>query len=270
MEPKLELYVEELGKYLAAELHLLHDFCKTNLSGRAKTAIVVAASACSTGNAIFLLSKNPDYFYSETIMLARSFLEKISNYCYLQICSELEFESYLAYPFYRSYHNAERIKYAGNHKVSLKYMGQDSMLENPQIRDALSKFSSTNPRMKWSKLSLDEKIAKITEASKISPAIFLISSLATYSDASEALHGTLYGCALSTGVYIPGTDNSSPEKIKENTLKSTALLYIQMGTLIHKLLSMFSEMPEIKPLFAASKKNDGEALSIMKLIFNKK
>jgi hypothetical protein len=268
---ELELYVEELGKHLFAELSILNEFWKTNLTGRAKEVKVVIMSACSTGNAIHLLSKNPDIFYSETIMLARSFIEKVTNFCYLQICDDKELERFLLHPLYRAFHNGDRSKYAGKHTIGLKYSGKDEMKNIPQMQQALAIFSDTDPRMNWSKLNVDQKVSVIAENTKISPEFFLMNTLVIYSNASEALHGSLYGCALPTGAYIPGEDHKNSEKIKESLLKNTALLYVQMGSLIHETLKIFLDNDEIKSLFESSKKNHELATEIMKLIFvNKK
>lgn len=267
---ELELYVEELGKHLFSELSILNSFWKTNLSGRAKEVRVVIMSACSTGNAIHVLSKNPDLFYSETIMLARSFIEKVTNFCYLQVCDDEEFERFLLHPLYRAFHNSDRSKYAGKHTIGLMYSGKDEMINIPQMRKALSLFSDTDPKMNWSKLSVDQKVAVIAEKTKISSEFFLMNTLVIYSNASEALHGSLYGCALPTGAYIPGEDHKDPDRIKDSLLKKTALLYVQTGSLIHEVLKIFLDDDEVKTLFESSKKNHELAVAVMKLIFENK
>lgn len=267
---ELELYVTELGKHLLAELGILNGFWKVELTDRANEVKIVVMSACSTGNAIYLLSKSPEFFYSETIMLARSFIEKITNFCYLQVCDDKEFERFLLHPLYRAFHNSNRSKYVGKHIIGLKYSGKDRMKNGPKMKRALHIFSDVNPRMSWSKLNVDQKIAIIAEKAKVSPEFFLMNTLVVYSDASEALHGSLYGCALPTGAYTPGENHKDPERAKENLLKNTALLYVQMGSLIHELLKLFSDNDDIKPIIESSKKNHELAIAVMKLIFGNK
>lgn len=268
MENKdLNLLIAELGKHLLAELSILKGLCTLDLNERAQNTKIVIASACSTGTAIHELSRKPEYFYSETIMLSRSFVEKMTNFCYLQICDESEYERFLLHPLYRAFHNAERSKVAGAHSIGLNFSGRAEMSKDPNIQRALVTFSDSNSKLNWSNSGIDKKVALIAERSKLSVEFFLMNTLTLYSDASEALHGSLYGCALPTRAYIPGESHKDVSIVEKNLLKNIALLYVQMGSLIHETLRMFPDVEGVKELIDGSKKNHEYAIQVMKVIF---
>lgn len=266
----LELHVSQLGKLFLEELMLLRLYCKANLTGRAKEVRIVAASACSTGNAIHILSEKPEYFYAETVMLARSYVEKMVNFVYLHACDDDEYERFLLHPLYRAYHNADKSKFAGQQKIGITYSGREQMKLDSRMQQALSIFSETNSKLSWSKLGIDQKIAIIKDRSKVSTAFFLLNTLTIYSDASEALHGSLYGCALPTKAYIPGSNTSNTEVINKSLLQDIALMYVQMSSLIHELLKISTEVEGIQTLLEKSTEFQKEAVSTLKKMFPQK
>ena len=60
-------------------------------------------------------------------MLARSFIEKVVNFCYVLICDEDDYKHFLSYPYYRMFHNLDRQKTAGKHTIYLKFAGVDGL-----------------------------------------------------------------------------------------------------------------------------------------------
>jgi hypothetical protein len=263
----LKLLATELGKHFLAELSFLKGLCSLDLNERARNTKIVIASACSTGTAIHELSKKPEYFYSETIMLSRSFIEKMTNFCYLQVCDESEYERFLLHPLYRAFHNTDRKRAVGANSIGLNFSGRAEMGKDVNVQKALEAFSDSNPKLNWSNLGIDKKVALLAERSKISIEFFLMNTLTLYSDASEALHGSLYGCALPTRAYNPGENYRDVSTVEKNLLKNIALLYVQMGSLIHETLKMFSSTEDVKKLIQGSEKNHKYAIQVMKVIF---
>ncbi|MFA5643135.1 MAG: DUF5677 domain-containing protein [Candidatus Paceibacterota bacterium] len=266
---KLAPLVEDLRKYFFAELTLMKGACDSELSQRAKKVKIVIASACSTGTAIHILGEKPEYFYSEMMMLSRSFIEKLTNFCYLQVCDDFEYEKFLLHPLYRAFHNCDKFKYTPKGKIGIKFAGREEMKKDPQIAKALSLFSETNPRKDWSDLGIDQKVAFISQRSKIRTEFFLLNTLTIYSNASESLHGSLYGCALATGAYAPGANLKNHIKTEKNLLKNTALIYAQLGSIIDELIKLLAESNKIEDLKEASNKNQDISVIAMKLIFEK-
>ena len=252
-------------EYFNKQLFLLKKVNRKELSGKAFDTWILIASALSTGSATILLSKKHEYFFTETVMLSRSFLEKIINFCYLQVCSNNEFERFLLHPYYRQYHNLDRSKESHGIKVGLKFSEIKEFKKMPQVENALNKFSQFNPSKNWSKKTVDEKVSFIKNYSKLNIAYFLISTLTIYSDASESLHGSLYGCAYQTRVYEPSINHLDSNAVATNNLKSLILLYANMGILTHSVFQLLKHhKSNVDVLFNESKNNQNEILKILK------
>ena len=99
MDSKTLFGSKELSKrfrnFLIAQSSILKGVVNQKLDKRAAEVKIVLASACNTATAITELGKKEEYFYNETVMLARSFIEKIINFCYLMICDEEDFEKFI-------------------------------------------------------------------------------------------------------------------------------------------------------------------------------
>ncbi len=265
----LELLIEELRKYFLAQLTLLKGVCQSELQGKVFESKIVIASSCSTGTAIYKIGGSPEYFYSEMMMLARSFIEKLTNFCYLQVCGDEEYEKFFLHPYYKAFHNSDRSKFTESNSINLKYTGKEKLKENKKIKRALEVFSETDYTKNWSNLNIDKKVAFIAKNTKIKTEFFLLNTLSIYSNASEALHGSLYGCALATGAYTPGVDAKKKDEVEVNLQKNTALIYVQLGSIINEVLNLIS-LNGNKTFSEGSRKNQEVALSIMKVIFKSK
>lgn len=260
--------VQELSKGFFSQLTLLKGLASTELEQPAQDTKILLASMCTTGTALKELSDNPQYFFNEAVMLGRSFLEKGVNFCYLQVCDDEERKRFLLHPFYRMYHNADRSKYADELKLSLSFTGKDELKKIQRVQDALECFSETNHKKAWSERNLDEKIGFIAKNSKLEIGILLLNSISIYSHASEALHGSLYGCALATGAYFPDVDSSDQSEVMLRLFKETALLYVQLSSLIHEIFRLLSESnEEAAQLLGYSQKNQEVAVSLLKALF---
>lgn len=167
-----------------------------------KTKILLA-SACSTSYAIHTISKDYSRLYLEQTMLGRSLLEKLVNFLYLQFSSDTELERFLLHPFYKTYHSMQKTKYTTNTKLSVIFKGQKEYKKLERVKRALEIFSATNPRMGWSKKSLHQKISYIENNSTMHVEALLLANLSIYANASESLHGSLYGCSYHTNAYLP-------------------------------------------------------------------
>ncbi|MBU1046895.1 hypothetical protein KKH36_03925 [Patescibacteria group bacterium] len=259
--------IEKLRNSLQSQLGILKSLNEEGLEGRLKEVYIVAASLCSTGSAICELGKNPNYFFAEMIMLGRSFIEKTTNFCYLLVCDKEEYKNFLLHPYYRMYHNFERQKNAGEVTIGLKYTGKNEFRGDPKITEALSQFSENNPRKNWSKKNIDEKVALIQEKSEIRVEFFLLNTLSIYSNASEALHGSLYGCTFHIGVFEPGTNHKDLKSVEEKVLKETALLFAQLSSMVAETLKLVSTLHEMNEKLKKSKEYENKTLEEMKKLF---
>jgi hypothetical protein len=252
----LEKISENFSEVFNNELFLLKKYVASELDGRRHEARILPATACSTGLALCELSKKPDYFYSEIVMLSRSYIEKIVNYCYVQVCNDEEYEKFLYHPYYRLYHNSNKEKFDSKGTIKLKYSNHDDLKSNPKIAKALDLFSEEKSNLNWSDLNIDKKIDVLSKVTDIDTRFFLINTHTIYSDASEALHGSLFGCALSTNAFR--LDDIDP---KVTNLKSLCLIFALLSSVTHELLKQnYNE----KDLLLASKENQEKDVSLMK------
>src|SRR5437879_2913185 len=101
----LKRYHNEATQFFGAELMLLKEtISKINDDRQAKAATLLI-SCGQTGAALLMLANQTDTFTTESVMLARAFMEKITNFCYASICDEDEYRRFILHPIYKHYHN---------------------------------------------------------------------------------------------------------------------------------------------------------------------
>lgn len=261
------LLIGQFSKYFVCEITLLKKIIDMGLlKDRAAEGCILLASSCTTGSAIINLGALPQYFYPEMMMLARSFIEKIVNYCYFLICSKEEHAKFLLHPWYKTYHSFDRSKKAGGKTVRILFSGKEELGKTKIINDALNCFSADNAKMNWSKKNIDEKIEQIAQKTKIVIEHFLLNTISIYSIASEALHGSLYGCSFHTGIYDLSI-NKSKEEVSTNLIENLALLYVQLGSMIHEVIKYLSLTHDLFLHLDDSEKNQKSALKLLKTLF---
>lgn len=244
----------------AVHISLLYNLREYELLWKANTVRVLLSSMCSTGSAILELSDKPEYFYCEMIMLARSFIEKGINFCYLNICNEEELEKFLLHPLYKSYSRLKQEKSAWNHRIKINYEWKVN-LENQSLQRALILFPKEN--LNWSKKNIHEKLNEVADNTSINIPVFLMNTLMIYSNASEALHGSLYWCSFHTYAYDPWIDHTNPKKVEENSYKNLTLLLAQLGSMIHEIIKYLWGSNEIWTLVNNSEVTEKVAVKLM-------
>ncbi len=257
---------KELSKYfngfLLAQCSLMYGLFKKKLRGRAEEIKIILGSACSTTTAITKLGEEPEYFYAETVMLARSFIEKIVNFCYLLVCEDKDFKKFLLHPLYKAYKNLSRSRKTEKEEMRIKFSGKIDLEKNPSLKRALTLFPKD--RMSWTDLSIDKRVNYISKKTDINIGMFLLNTLSIYSDASEALHGSLYGCSFHTFAYDPTINHKNKEEVDVNLQKNLTLLYLQLGSMIHEVVKFLSKENNISDILNGSTKNDKNTVEIMK------
>jgi len=129
---------------------------------------------------------------NECTMLARAFIERAINYCYLIICDETEFEKFRQYNLQKSFRQSNRKFAAGDFAIEVKLQGVQTDDLPPDVKQALDEFTSENGREKtrWTKKSIADRLTAIAASNKVKIAPFVFTVFNVYEDASEALHGT--------------------------------------------------------------------------------
>jgi hypothetical protein len=272
----LKHYHQEASKLFAAELIILKEVIPKITEDRLAKTATLLISCGQTGAALLQLANQIDNFSSESVMLGRAFIEKITNFCYANICDEKEYRKFLLHPVYKHYHNVGFPKMEDN----LAYMPDniEAVKENiaalkekqeklkiiPIVQEALTLFSEEKANLNWTKKSLNERIEAIEKWGKLLDVFFTLNKLRYYSDASETLHGSLYGCTYGLGIFEPGFFNQfNEEELQKRSYKDSSAMLLHLGTLIHESLTLISYQCDIKKIWEASYQNRNHALSLL-------
>ncbi|MBM3493420.1 MAG: hypothetical protein FJX72_03715 [Armatimonadetes bacterium] len=140
-------------------------------------------------------------YLTEAVMLARALIERAVTFAYLSVCPEDEWKRYIMYPRQKAYRKLDQ-QSRGAHPLTIRAGLADiaavELDSLPEIREALTAFTGRAGKAKtrWTELGVEQMIGAIAEHTQSSGETMLLAYLTIYDDASEALHGTWYGCLL--------------------------------------------------------------------------
>ncbi len=265
----LKNYHGEAIKFFGSELMLLKDVIPLVNGDRMKESATLLISCGQTGAALFQLATQVDTFIAPATMLARSFLETIVNFCYANVCDDTEYRRFLLHPIYKLYFTTDRPQ-LGNSVETLEknaaviYEKRAKLKTNTVVQEALSLFSESKPNLKWTNKSLDDRIEAIKQYADCYIDIFLtLSKFQYYSDASEILHGSLYGSTYHVGAFDPYFERDNMEELDKKLYADCTLMLLHLGMLIHGTLTFISKRCDIEGLYRYSYDNWKLALSLM-------
>jgi hypothetical protein len=220
-----------------------------------------------TGISISLLSSH--LHTNECYILARSFLERLIIYIFLLSCDESEYSRYLAYTKQKGYRVLNRSFVVGDSEVRLKWSGIIDLEKEPDLKQAVDTFTSETgkPKTKWTSKRLSEMVQSIASRGKLEIGYLMFAKLWIYEDASEALHGTLYGSTFHVGTSI-GKIPSSKEELKKTWNEQFSALFLTLGTCMHTLMQAFHKVANVDDIISNSKNNLTTIRSAMKEMWN--
>jgi hypothetical protein len=273
----LKQFHAEATKFFASQLMLLKEAVPKIVDDRLSKAAMLLMSCGQTGAALLQLASQTDTHTSESVMLARAFMEKITNFCYVGICDEKEYRAFLLHPVYKHYHNLlfPRIEDSINStsldeytelvtkKLAAQKEKQEALKRNPLVMEALSIFSDTKATLNWTRKTMSQRIDVIAKSGKLMDVFFTLNKIQYYSDASETLHGSLYGCTYSIGVFDPELDHANEEELNKKLYKDSTCMLLHLGTLIHESLTLISYTNNIKDVWHPSYNNRRVALNLL-------
>ena len=265
----LKNYHHEAIQFFGAELMLLKEVVPKIKDERLAQAATLLLSSGQTGAALLQLAWQTDTFTTQVSMLARAFMETVTNFCYASICDEKEFRAFILHPIYKQYHNLalHRLEDSFEKKAENKAereKKQADFKKNPLVQEALTIFSETKPNLNWTRKKLHERIAAIQQWGKLLDAFFTISKIQYYSDASEALHGSLYGCTYDVlGTFDKDSGRLDEEELNKKLYKSNACILLHLGMLIHESFTLISYTNNIVEIWNHSYKNRARALNLL-------
>lgn len=223
--------------------HLIENVSAINHSNKPRVARLYAIYSAIIEDAISIRLLCENARTNQAYIVSRALLERLTNFCFLQLCTDAEFSDYVDYSLNKAGRSLNRsIEAGGQVKARIALNGGEFELP-PEISAAIAKFTSERGREKtrWTNVSLPDRAAVI-EAKLGNTGLFM-SLLTIYADASEALHGTLYGAVFHLGAYetSPPHDQASLDQHGYRTLSA---LYLMAGGSIDTLFSLLASLGE--------------------------
>lgn len=199
----------------------------------------------------------------EVYIISRALIENLITYYYIS-CSDKEivenyFDLYLKQKQYRKLNTTILDK--RDKKVIVKASHIPEIEDDPELKKAIGKYTSAKgkPKTRWTSDNIEKMLDKIEEDPDVNTNMLRVGVNIIYSDASEALHGTSYGCVFPFGLATLGS-SFNPITIKKDFHGSMyiPLFYIPLLILWHaknvaKSISEFDEDEYPKELFTNAK-----------------
>jgi len=117
--------------------------------------------------------------------------------------------------------------------------------------------------LNWTKKSLNQRIEAIEKWGKMFDVFFTLNKLQYYSDASEALHGSLYGCTYELGVLEHDFDYTKENELNKKLYKDSTCVLLHLGMLTHESFTLISYTSDIKTIWNYSYNNRKNALNLL-------
>ncbi|KGK12914.1 DUF5677 domain-containing protein [Vibrio navarrensis] len=177
---------------------------------------------------------------NQCYVISRALLERVINFSYLLYAPEQEYSSFVEYTKNKAARSLSRkIEIDGVEKVSLNFASNDYQLSEDYVR-AVERFTSANGREipRWTKLNIDKRADFLDQKSGKN---LLLHVLAIYADASEALHGTLYGALFHLGVFNPRSDIRDQDSVDRQRYTNLSFLYFMASAALSTLLFCIKE-----------------------------
>ncbi len=247
-EPDYDKIYESVHEFYIRQTLLIKDFYEYQFDNfenidneRINSLYHLLLSIYLTGNAINLLCLNN--LLGEAYILSRSMLEKIINYLFILCCNESEYSRYLNYTKQKGYRILNRSFKAGTRKVELNWSSFFKLDSDPELKEAVDQFTSKKGKTitRWTSLSIADRLALIEEKGLIKVDALVISTLGIYDDASEALHGTLYGSTFHYG-FFEGNIPSDVREFSRIYRNRMLFLFYSLAVNIHSVFSLVSNL----------------------------
>jgi len=269
-------FTSRLFKYYMRQCNLIEELYQfqfnlqeKNKNQRVESLYLLLYSMHDTASSVGMLSVNQKI--NESYMLARALIEKIINYIYLLFCDEEDHKRYLSYTKQKGYRNLKKDIKVGELIVELKWSGDFNLNNDTELKRAVELFTSEKKRKpitRWRNLKIDEMLDSIAKRSGLNIKILMLAMLAIYDDASEALHGTLYGTIFYIGLFS-GASLKTKSDIISSVHGQLSLLYLALGGCIDLLLGAVNKLSPIETIIKKSQDNYDE-LSILDDEFKEK
>ena len=242
-------------EYFQKQLTLIEQLSKLAVGSKSskdvKSVYPLFGSLVSAAHSIIFMTRSG--LMTESYIIARTYLERMVNTCYLIVSDNKEREDYLNFSIQKIQDSLTSRK-----KVyeSMGNVADIPMLSNvPKPDKAAIKYTKTrsNEICRWAKLPVEKRIGFIkSRCPEFNDTLFLEAAGYITGDASEAAQGSMYGALFHTGMFF-GTQNPV---IGENYLNGLRqLMYLLLGGMVEGLLSAAAKELDVAALLAESGRN---------------
>jgi len=251
----MDRFVDEQSHLLRETADLIHELHDS--------VFWLSLAICGSCEAIRILARGA--LFNDAVMLFRALVERTINACYLLVCDEEEVRRFETYTRQKAYRRLDRECDTGREAIRVRYGGLVEPSAIPGLQEALGEFTSQRGREinRWSKTDLIDRVAIISERSKVKTVLLLICLVMYYEDASEALHGTKYGCTFHLGVWEPGTVVTSYEDLFDHFRAGSAVMLFLAGAAVHELIRLASTLVEMQHVLDRSTSSADAATHVL-------
>lgn len=232
--------LEEMEKFFLEETTLLSSL-RDIPQLRVSQMYPLFHSLMDTAKSMAVLARHN--FINEMYMVSRSYIERLINFLYLQVCDEEEYRKFTLHATQKAYRRLSRSIDISTGSVGLTFQGMDSVVL-PELEEALNAFTSKSGKeiTHWTPVSLDRRIDLISQRTSRKPHIMLLCKLNIYEDASEALHGTLYGSVFHLGVFTPNTLLNTPDDLERHFVSLKTTIFWTCGLLTYEFFEILQTL----------------------------
>jgi hypothetical protein len=153
-----------------------------------------------SGSSMLRLTEPIDDHVRDCFPIARSIIEIGVNLAYIAAMGEETAEQARRHSLWRSVTDLERRREFGTLKLHHRARSLDELDNIPGMRDAVDWIARQGPdvprRLEWTALSVPQRIAVVLEKLGVGT-VLAHAYFHHYGDASEVVHGSVYGCFLS-------------------------------------------------------------------------
>lgn len=250
--------------YFQKQLNLIDQLSKLILSSKdgkhLKSSVYpMFNSLFSAGHAIIFLTRSG--LMTESYIIARTFLERTVNICYLIASDHEELNDYIEYSLQLVQESLNTRKKM--YEIFADVVDIPTLSNVPPVARGKNKYTKVRGKeiTGWTTLPLEKRIAFIkSRNAEFNDAGF--SAVAGYisEDASEASRGTMYGALFHTGMFH-GAQN--PEAGENYLIGLRQVMYLLLGGVIEGLLTVASKELQAGNLLSESTTNYHELLQLV-------
>jgi len=193
---------------------------------------------------------------TEAYIMARTFLERITNLSYLLICQEDIFKTFKNHSYQKIYRSIVT-KWESFNLMDYELQKPKPSNFPPDMQEAIDEFTSRRGKeiTRWTNEPLAKRFDAIhSKCPKFFKDKYILLTQFIYEDASEAAHGTLYGSLFHTGyIYGRATNDEIIKYAVDNANNLCFFTGLLVEDLFHVLVSFDFDNKVLNDLLDKSK-----------------